>query len=729
MQKASSPSSQLPKSQRILACVLCQQRKVKCDRRFPCANCTKAGAKCVQATLAPRGRRRRFPERDLLQRLRHYEELLRDHNIKFEPLHKDTNDEKESPRGNEGSNSQEEQAGSRKIITLSRPRDAPPEMVYKAKSLWHAMSQQSREADSDSDSQDDIPEFIVRRAWEQFENNGHLLLGSRNTVIDLVSIHPDPIQVLRLWQVFLDNVNPLIKVVHAPSLQASLIEAASHLNSIDPVQEALMFGIYCVAILSLTSEDCQKMFGSSQQDLLARYQFGCSEGLLNCGFLRSSDRHCLTALYLYLISMRPTTDSNSVASLLGIAIRLAQRMGINNEFALTKCTPIEAEMRRRLWWSLVFFDTRICEMASAKTATLTPTWECRIPLNVNDSDLRAEIKELPVVHEQPTDALFVVVRSELGNFVRHADFHLVFNGPVLKPIAEKANRGLSPETKDLAFLEKTIEEKYLNLCDPDIPLHFMTIWNTRAYMAKCRLLDHYSRCSNSSVRQTDEVRDTAFSYAIRILECDTIMITSNLIKGFRWMLNLHFPFPAIMHIAQDLKRRPLRAHADKAWEVLSNHYQTTRFAVLDARDWPFFGVFTTLILQAWDAREAACKQKGLTAESPRVVISIRQRIAEKDKITHASNVVPTSGSTGFEISQATSSMPMGNGNQPLLYSDVGAYTYMSYTNIDSGSFPQMPGQALFDMSPNQLYWAATDWTVANTAAGNVDTSTDSPVLY
>lgn len=82
------PFSQLSKPQRVLACKLCQQRKLKCDRKFPCEKCTKSRAQCVPATLAPRHRRRRrFPERELLERLRRYEGLLRQHNINFEPLH------------------------------------------------------------------------------------------------------------------------------------------------------------------------------------------------------------------------------------------------------------------------------------------------------------------------------------------------------------------------------------------------------------------------------------------------------------------------------------------------------------------------------------------------------------------------------------------------------------------------------------------------------------------
>lgn len=75
------------KQQRVLACVSCQQRKVKCDRHFPCAHCLRAGHPCVPAALVPRQRRRRFPERDLLQRLRHYEDLLRQNNVDFQPLH------------------------------------------------------------------------------------------------------------------------------------------------------------------------------------------------------------------------------------------------------------------------------------------------------------------------------------------------------------------------------------------------------------------------------------------------------------------------------------------------------------------------------------------------------------------------------------------------------------------------------------------------------------------
>ena len=145
---------------------------------------------------------------------------------------------------------------------------------------------------------------MVKKGWVQlFGDNDHLLFGSSNANVDLSTLHPEPVQIFRLWQMYLDNVNPLLMVTHTPSLQASIIEAASNVSAIGPDLEALMFSIYCTAILSLTVNDCQIILGSSKEDLLARFQFGCQQALLNCRFLRSENRDCLTALYLYLVSL------------------------------------------------------------------------------------------------------------------------------------------------------------------------------------------------------------------------------------------------------------------------------------------------------------------------------------------------------------------------------------------------------------------------------------------
>lgn len=72
------------------SCVLCQQRKVRCDRNKPCANCVKAGAECrVIPPQPPRRRRKKLQEKDLLDRLRKYETLLAQNGVKFDAIDPD----------------------------------------------------------------------------------------------------------------------------------------------------------------------------------------------------------------------------------------------------------------------------------------------------------------------------------------------------------------------------------------------------------------------------------------------------------------------------------------------------------------------------------------------------------------------------------------------------------------------------------------------------------------
>ena len=66
------------------SCVLCQQRKVKCDRQKPCSNCVKSRVECVASTPAPpRRRKRKSTDIDLSTKVERYEQLLKTHGIKL----------------------------------------------------------------------------------------------------------------------------------------------------------------------------------------------------------------------------------------------------------------------------------------------------------------------------------------------------------------------------------------------------------------------------------------------------------------------------------------------------------------------------------------------------------------------------------------------------------------------------------------------------------------------
>ena len=69
------------------SCVLCQQRKVRCDQQKPCANCVRAQVECGVVPPQPvRRRKKKLHERDLVERLKKYESLMIQNGINFDSV-------------------------------------------------------------------------------------------------------------------------------------------------------------------------------------------------------------------------------------------------------------------------------------------------------------------------------------------------------------------------------------------------------------------------------------------------------------------------------------------------------------------------------------------------------------------------------------------------------------------------------------------------------------------
>lgn len=147
-------------------------------------------------------------------------------------------------------------------------------------------------------------ETVDRHLFDHFfTSHDSLLFDMHVQDIDVKTLHPGPGQILKLWQIYLENVNPLLKVTHTPTLQPRIIDAAVNLAGVSAGLDALMFGIYCTAILSIDDLQCQNLFGSPKDTLLKGYQFACKQALVKKAVLRSRDRDCLTAIFLYLVSI------------------------------------------------------------------------------------------------------------------------------------------------------------------------------------------------------------------------------------------------------------------------------------------------------------------------------------------------------------------------------------------------------------------------------------------
>lgn len=86
----------------------------------------------------------------------------------------------------------------------------------------------------------------------------------------LKTLHPPPSRIALIWQIYLDAVDPLIKIFHAPSIQRRVMSISQVREIPDAATECLMFAIYYSTVISMTIEECCDDFGEGRPLLLQR---------------------------------------------------------------------------------------------------------------------------------------------------------------------------------------------------------------------------------------------------------------------------------------------------------------------------------------------------------------------------------------------------------------------------------------------------------------------------
>jgi hypothetical protein len=96
-------------------------------------------------------------------------------------------------------------------------------------------------------------------------------------------------------------------------MQQVILDASSDLRNVPRHTEALMFSIYLLATTSLSSQECESMFGEPRNDLLMKYAHATQQALINAKFLKSLSLSTLHALCIYLVSCSTFSSFCSIA--------------------------------------------------------------------------------------------------------------------------------------------------------------------------------------------------------------------------------------------------------------------------------------------------------------------------------------------------------------------------------------------------------------------------------
>lgn len=126
----------------------------------------------------------------------------------------------------------------------------------------------------------------------------------------------------RLCDIFFHNVDPLFKILHRPSLQAYIKDGMPYLDYEQDHQApaTLASAIYLCAVCTLDEVECQSIFSTSKNTIVAEFHQETELALAKADFVTTND---LTVLQAYIISLvSDTTSFSFFASLLLAGIYL-----------------------------------------------------------------------------------------------------------------------------------------------------------------------------------------------------------------------------------------------------------------------------------------------------------------------------------------------------------------------------------------------------------------------
>ncbi|KNG50711.1 c6 transcription factor [Stemphylium lycopersici] len=446
-----------------------------------------------------------------------------------------------------------------------------------------------------------------------------LVMGISSRSTDLQSFHPDPIQVLKLWQVYLDNINPLVKICHVPTVQRLVFNASDSLYALPRDLEALLFAIYCITVQSIGDEQCIAMLGQPRATAIRRFRRGAKQALINANFLKSASFMLLQAFTLFILSLQDY-DARVIWIFTGIAQRIGQRIGLHRDGENLGLPPFETELRRRLWWQITILEGHSQKLAGTGTSGMILRGDVRLPLNINDSDLFSGMKEMPKEHEGATEMMFFLIRCYVGDFLkRSAEKHTTFDG-LWHRLSTSAVH-VATKDREIDELEENFQTKFLRYCDPEVPWHLMCLHLAKAVIFMMRLMAHSSESHNVEMSQAE--KDHLFDLALHVSTSQNLAYTMKEMRGFTWHVNFNFQWKAFIYLVSELRYRTEGEKVKSAWAEIEKSYLSHPSFDKDFSKRALPIALNNLTLKAWDAYTTA--RGTSTREEPNFIKMLRQR--------------------------------------------------------------------------------------------------------
>lgn len=255
----------------------------------------------------------------------------------------------------------------------------------------------------------------------------------------------------------------------------------------------------------------------------------------------------------------------------GLAIRLAQSIGLHRDGASLQLSPFETEMRLRLWWHLCVLDSRAPEDQGLQPTVDVINRDLRLPLNVNDDQIYPGMTCLPVESDGWTDLSFFLIQTD--------SCRLLY--PILDVQEQHSADTLLDITEKREIVQgrgRYLSEKYSMRSDTGLPpdLSHIAVQHTKTAYKKMKFILQLRK--ETSMRQqngarydaTPAVLQLSFRLACEILETNYVLLKAGLAASFTWFFSMYTQWYALAYVLRCLcaSSRAFGSETERAWMLV-----------------------------------------------------------------------------------------------------------------------------------------------------------------
>ncbi|KAK5133424.1 hypothetical protein LTR08_007763 [Meristemomyces frigidus] len=561
------------------SCAVCQRRKVKCNRVQPCAPCIRGGLECSFKPLEPRHRAKR------IKRSSEHDVGLGASSLAVSI--------------NAREHGRQTQAGSVGSApgTAARVVAGGGEYRFVNEQPWNAVSTPSNGQHGHSDmvvsgatphaQHANGVQPSEDRSWlDTFGSALHPELKaaavvsseatmvsnllfepaqetSNSNKVSQIAAHPSSNQTIALWQTYLANVDPVMKVFHAPTVRSIVLGQIDNPH-LPPNERALTSAIHLISTVTLTNEECHITLHEHRSELVRRFRQATEDALSAAGFVTTTDTVVLQAFVLYLAALRSLGETAFVWSMIGLAMRIARTIGLARDGSALGLSPFECEMRRRLWWAIVHLNARTAEQMGQDSISAALNDDVQLPSNVSDSELFPGMQDVPEARRGTTDMIYFRLQADLVTCPWAPQ-----SGSDPHALSESNLQGKREA------LEKNIQDHVIDYCDETVPLQKLTINTARTVLNNLQLV---SSVPDSQTTEPGSINnnysDNTFGLSMGIVQLQLDLWTDPDLQRWRWHWQDQFQWYAFAELIRQIRLSHSSSMVQKAGDLVRNVFDT-----------------------------------------------------------------------------------------------------------------------------------------------------------